>query len=299
MASVLLISFVGCNASKDYNDAPTTNGLEEKYNLAVIKLKDEDYSTAKKLFFECGDYMDSVDYFKKIKALPTVERIHEDDTDTIIKTKYDNYGNSIRTEYDYYDGSYVTYDRKYDENNNKIEEKYESLFAYNGEAHKVNTLTQYTYNEKNLCVKEVTISSSTSGTQKYYEYDENGRKIKEIEINSNGEDITEYINNEYGDCIQEICNWANGNSKTYETTYEYDEKGRVIMSHRLYGDEYEYVYNIYDELISETWTTASGKYKYKYDYDNSGICIKKTIISPNNEIDTIEYSDFQYYYYGN
>lgn len=207
---------------------------------------------------------------------------------------YDLKGNHIKTERKGPDGSVSTTEHRYDGMGRILSSVSSSTSGYyqNGE---------YIYSSDGKeCVLEV---EDSYGVDKwYYTYDDNGRKIYEIEL-KNTDFYPWYRTYSYDDNGNQVkmvltCNkdrWeyidtydVNGNlqkSVVYyngklnlESKYTYDTNGNRTSYTSNSGSKYQYSYDDNGNLVTEIYTSSSGKVSksnYSYTYDDYGNILKE------------------------
>ena len=110
----------------------------------------------------------------------------------------------------------------YDSNGNLIEEveKYSKISE--------EFVTTYTYDENGLCIESVDHRNEKTE----YRYDQNGYIIKEILFDSEGQWFCthNYKNDEHGEWIEMISEYASGSGSTFTQENEYDDKGNRIKA---------------------------------------------------------------------
>jgi len=160
---------------------------------------------------------------------------------------YDDAGHVLKCVYVYSDPpdgtATETTTNKYDQNGNLISTScvcrtdldYVSPYSYQ---------TRYEYDEQNRCVKEIDLNQGAVDGYEVYTYDENGIRRKSTRYSADDERlwVTEYDEN--GERIEED-----------DTEYEYDENGVLIHSYEEYSSteirQTDYYYDEYGRLVRE------------------------------------------------
>ena len=151
----------------------------------------------------------------------------------ITYTSGNNWGNYV-TEYDYNENGDVTYEYCVREENGF----YESTYTYEGEllmkqvydsvygdGTKNHAMTTYEYNENGKCVKQVDNYDGEESVT-VYEYDENNNRISEKYSSPDWSYEYRYEYNDNGNVTRMTVEYTDGES--CEELYEYDSEGRVV-----------------------------------------------------------------------
>ncbi|MBS6397789.1 MAG: hypothetical protein KH452_11690 [Clostridiales bacterium] len=179
------------------------------------------------------------------------------------------------------------YTTEYQEDGSKLVTESQGILVETGEVFSLDT-KEYEYSSEVMLLRETLFTDGEKQMELLYEYDENGRLIRQ---NGTGRDMTkEFEYDESGNLIKQIDLGNNGEVEGW-TTFEYDENGKEIMTHvfNSTGDEpntyelcqWKYEYDEEGRVIKE-WkegTEHGGKYEhYEYEYDEYGnVCKKKDL----------------------
>lgn len=323
---MMVSAFAACNHEKtpdetsktDSTTAETTtptedptDAKEEKYLKAYEMLEQKKYEEAYALFVELGDYKNAAKeaaYFRYMPISHYVEYTSEGEEETITYTVTLNDKNLLATvveEYNtglkhtctftYNEFGYVTrrectdtesdttlYEATYDANGNRLSETYTDEDG-NVRRH------DYTYNEKNQMIKDVSTDAFASDYYSTYiatfEYDAEGREIKIVSKYENETIIEEFTYDAEGKLLKQT--WAEDGVGVYSIyDYYYDEKGRPVEI--LFTEEGEdggfrrVTFNDKDQMLTEhVYYTFGYEYIYNYEYDEHGNVIKAIYTNPD------------------
>ena len=216
----------------------------------------------------------------------------EDGQGATLKLRYDSRGNLIYEEKAISETVKQVLHYTYDKDNNLIEQKEEldsGLPAREGE--KKLAITKYSYDENGNRTKIVT----PEGYQILREYDNRDRLITERTIDKqHGIDRTIEISYDFASNITKVVQKGK-ETDSFELTYDYDLKDRIINVKDCLGAVYQYEYDKNDRTVKEVYPQAtiydeSGKegtsfknttgfsnqnsYHYLYDYKNNLLVTK-------------------------
>lgn len=268
----------------------TTDENAEDYNEALRLLEQGKYEEAKALFEKLGDYKDSAEYLSKFYYLPAV-------------INNDIIGKGGSYEYFFNENNLIS---KYVVHRDGMDAYCEFFYYENGDIKTqsayINGATQsfeYTYNSIR---KRDTAVHTINGVVTYYhsfEYDENGNeivfRIDDVEGNMvqlitrtfddlgncikieyafddpkyNYELNIEFIYNDEGYLVREICHNEDGSFKTLD--YVWDDNENIVKKILTYddGDQdvWEYTYDEHGNMIKEVFTDYEGVVQYlEYEY---------------------------------
>lgn len=212
--------------------------------------------------FDSPDLIKSETNYKYDDATKTVYEIFDDGHETV--EQYDEKGNLVYAKY----SSGETWSQ-FNENGNLVYEKDE----YGNE-------TYYEYNEDGLICHEYT----SNGYDAVYEYNEKNLLVHKVlnyktgEIGFAREEFYEYDKN------NRLIHYLDAGFSEYWNDYDYEKN---TMVHRTAdGIEYEVQFDSNMNVIN--YKTKAGEYSISY-YENGSK--KKEVITKNNMIYTIEYSE--------
>ena len=211
----------------------------------------------------------------------------EDGQGATLKLRYDSRGNLIYEEKVISETVKQVLHYKYDKANNLIEQKEElesGLPVREGE--KKLAITKYSYDDNGNRTKIVT----PEGYQSVREYDNRDRLISERTLDkAHGIDRTIQISYDFASNITKVVQKGK-ETDSFELTYDYDLKDRIVNVKDCLGAIYQYEYDKNDRTVKEVYPQAtiydeSGKegtsfknttgfsdqnsYHYFYDYKNN------------------------------
>ena len=229
---------------------------------------------------------------------------YEDNADAV-SYAYDNNGNlglrldnlsgrSTKYFYDFQD-RLMRYEETGDGYSNTVQWGYDDKNNLSSQTQTLNGTTytsKYAYDEDNRITK--TIDGQTSAS---YTYDGYGR-MTGVQTKSGNNSITEtaitYMDRNTSLSSDRVKTWNNGKA-TY--TYTYDAKGN-ILSFNGDGQEFEYMYDDYGQLISAE--DYPGGYVWTYTYDVGGNITKRGLTDyyngsrPYSTLATYSYDDAEW-----
>ena len=132
--------------------------------------------------------------------------------------------------------------------------------------------SDHVLNEKGQII-QVKVSGNSNRIDKY-EYDEEGRLVKELR----GKETWTYTYDENGNLISEFQG-----DRTFNNTYTFDENGRVLTKKSVNADTnytmlYSYTYNEDGTIATETQTSDTSVYVITYKYDDNGRVVEETSV---------------------
>ena len=146
------------------------------------------------------------------------------------------------------------------------------------------SISEVEYDDKGNEKKIVSTECYSDGTEETdeetyeYEYDADGRIIKETQIYSSGEkSIEEYEYDENGGKIKDSTIWI----------YEDGTEEPFIVT--IYENTYDESGNKIEEVVYDGMDEGGDKQKYLYEYDANGNVIKETHIYPGDLESVTEY----------
>ena len=279
------------NESKETTPVQTTEATKaQDYSKALSLIEEGKYEEAKALFEKLGDYKDSAEYLSKFYYLPAM--IYND----II-------GKGGSYEYFFNENNLIS---KYVVHRDGMDAYCEFFYYENGDikqqAANINGAKQsfeYTFNANR---KRETSIHEIDGVVTYlhsFKYDENGNEI-EFRINDvNGNMVQlitrtfdelgnpikieyafaeseynytlniDYIYNDEGTLVREVCHYEDGSQETLD--YTRDANGNVVKKVLTYedGDQdiWEYTYDEHGNMVKEVLTNYKGVVQYvQYEY---------------------------------
>ena len=201
----------------------------------------------------------------------------EDGQGAALRVRYDSRGNLIYEEKAISETVKQVLHYTYDKANNLIEQKEEldsGLPAREGE--KKLAITKYFYDDNGNRTKIVT----PEGYQIVREYDNRDRLILERTIDKqHGIDRTIEISYDFASNITKVVQKGK-ETDSFELTYDYDLKDRIIHVKDCLGAVYQYEYDKNDRTVKEVYPQAmtefpyQNSYQYLYDVKNNLLVTK-------------------------
>ena len=293
----LSLPLVSCGGEKQTTKAePTTTTTTiqdpnaKDYSEAISLIEQGKYEEAKALFEKLGDYKDSAEYLSKFCYLPTW--VYYNLIDKVGSYEYFFNENNLISKYVVHrDGMDGYCEFSYYENGD-IKCQFASI---NGATQSF----EYTYNANR---KRETAVHTIEGVVTYYhsfEYDENGNeivfRIDDVEGNTvqlitrtfdelgkptrieyafseseyNYTLNIDYIYNDKGTLVREICHYDDGSQESLD--YTRDANGNIVKKILTYSDGdqdiWEYTYDEHGNMVKEVLTNYKGVVQYvEYEY---------------------------------
>ena len=140
---------------------------------------------------------------------------------------------------------------------------------------------QYTFSDHILNDKGQVISRKVSGDSRRtdtFEYDDEGRVVKNIRSSSYGDEIWTYTYDENGLLVEEFQG-----DRTFKNTYELDDQDRIITKTMVNADSdytlvYSYTYNDDGTVETETQKSPNSTYVLTFTYDEKGRVVKSVSV---------------------
>ena len=284
---ILALCITGCASSSKKNGTTTGEATQDprtdRYNEAFSLIQEGKLEEAYDVFLELGDFMDSKKQLENFIYMPikqTSSKHFSTQGSTLtnsVEFTLDDKGFPIKIQTQHSDGRQTSY--------------------------------EFAYNDNGDFLKEVTIRPNYNQT-KEYEYDKNGRLVKESVKSSltfEGEttdsgSVTEYVYDTNGNLINETITLLNGTKTSYD--YSYTESGKIsnIVYTNKEGERKttnEYAYDSEDRLVQhDEHRTPAGyggdtiaEITTKYAYNDNGLK-SRTEKYYDNKI----YAVYEYFY---
>ena len=140
---------------------------------------------------------------------------------------------------------------------------------------------EYTYSDHVLNDQGQVISRKVKGDSNRtdtFEYDEQGRLIKNTRASYYGEEIWTYTYDENGLLVEEFQG-----DRTFKNTYTVDDQNRILTKTMVNTDGgytmvYSYTYNEDGTVATETQKSPNSTYVITFTYDNQGRVIKEVAV---------------------
>lgn len=153
----------------------------------------------------------------------------------------------------------------------------------------------YTYSDHVLNEKGQVISRKVRGNSNRtdtFEYDEQGRVVKNIRTSSYGEELYTYTYDENGMLIEEFQG-----DRTFAITYTFDDQNRVATQTKVNQDGgytmvYSYTYNEDGTVATETQTSETSTWVLTFTYDEKGRVIAEEAVK--DEDGSHSYTSYTY-----
>ena len=291
----LSLPLVSCGGEKQTTTTTTTTTTtqdpnDKDYSEALSLIEQGKYEEAKALFEKLGDYKDSAEYLSKFFYLPAM--IYNDIIGKGGSYEYFFDENNLISKYVVHRDGMDAYCDFYYYENGDIKQQAASI---NGEKQSFD----YTFNANRQ--RETSIHK-IGGVVTYlhsFEYDENGNEIVFRIEDTNGNVVQlitrtfdelgncirienafaeseynytiniDYIYNDEGTLIREICHYEDGSQESLD--YTWDANGNVVKKILTYSDGdqnvWEYTYDEHGNMIKEVLTDYNGVVQYvEYEY---------------------------------
>lgn len=132
---------------------------------------------------------------------------------------------------------------------------------------------EYTYSDHVLNEKGQVVSRRVKGDSNRtdtFEYDEEGRIVKNVRTSAYGDEIYTYTYDEKGLLVEEFQG-----DRTFNNTYTLDENGRILTKTSVNADGgytmvYTYTYNDDGTVATETQQSERSTYVITFTYDEKG-----------------------------
>ncbi len=312
VALLLLVATMLSSCSQNTVENTVPSQTEEEPTA-----EEQAYTQAKNYLNE-GKYQEAYNLFLTIKGYKDVdeqlERFFyqygkiEYPSGQISLYEYDLKGNITKQTSIYDTSTYIeSYDYQYDEKGYVLTKAFRSKWSDSSsyfEYDKQGFVTKMTVSDETWLLeynseKKITKLSMTWSNDRFessfeWEYDSNGRIIKETEKNYTEGELDQVEISVY--------------------TYEIDNQGRIIScirsfevgdnystTHTTYSDTVVYEYNAQNNIIKETSTWwsylgSTGSNITEYQYDSNGNIIQEKYTNEEGNISITTYSDYKLYY---
>ncbi len=282
------------NILKSLGDFKNSNGLIEECLSAVFDeniaqlIASEKYDEAYGLLVSSGNQ----EQLKHFKAVYTISSYSDKYYDSNSVYTYDEHGNLLKDVQTYEDGDKKIKEYTYDSHNRLITERitesdspsdyFETTYEYDAQGKKIKEVTTYDYGNGN------------AGSYTYeYEYDPNGNMVKRIytKVGESGKKITKYEYNSKGQITKELYH-----DGTYDY-YEYSSNNELLKKVYVWSDGHEsydtYQYDNNGVLVKEM-DSYGNSVEYVYD---SNYCLIKMVEYDEDQIDSVtEYGEYIVFY---
>lgn len=263
--------FVSCGKEKKKVEVEP-DPLASRYEEAISLYKDAKYDEAKKAFVALGGYRESAKYADSIEAeWAHSEIVRSDGTEESYETVFDEAGRPLeQTMTDNEDHSITVFRNTYDEKGNLIrtnEYYFDDMEFY----------TEYEYDDEGKVVKEKVVAGDMSGTLEYT-YDENGNQILEISRTPVGDGSIESSYDRNGNLIKRVIKNEKGDVESTEE-YEYDDndnKVKYVLTTDVYTDTTEYIYEGSNLVREVNYDEEGEQAAIDYEYDGNNNLVKIT-----------------------
>ena len=195
--------------------------------------------------------------------LPSRQFIMRSDAQAIYEYEYDGNGNVIKqtVKKNGAEGHEVSvYEYTYDENNRRVKAE----FTFYGVASGFNT---FTYDEKGNLIRQTQEDSQGLLALEYVmSYDEKGNRTRIETIFGDESEVTNisYQFDENGRAVKETSTYSDGSSEVWD--YTYDEKGNrtsaVFTDYNGDKCRYDYTYDEHGNVVKEEYTGTDGVKEY-------------------------------------
>jgi len=258
---------------------------ETNYNKALEYLEKGEYQKAHRLLYELGDYKDAAEYLGKFRIYYKTAKVKAPAGTFKLDFKYDDFGNLIVSdslEYEKEGPSVAenayTYEFEYDEGG-RITKRIDGGYNYTNYIYdSEGNLLKYevcTYERTDKSKEPVLVKTEYLVHQDEYEYDENGKLIKETYYDSEGNvsSVSEYTYDSNGRIIKLISH-NESDEITMNYAFEYDESGNLTK----FMDGFNvtvYTYSSENVLFESTDSNGeTGELYNKATYDANGNAIE-------------------------
>ena len=278
-----------------------SNDPETNYNKALEYLEKGDYEKAHRLLYELGDYKDAKEYLGKFRIYYTKRSFKAPLGKGTLHFAYDDFGNMICSDSISYEKDGIKVNKnaiicefEYDENGRITKringESNYTVYIYDSEG-KLSKREEWRPERADKTKEPVLVKTEYIVRPDEYEYDDNGRMVKETVYDDEGNvsSVTELTYDSNGRMVENIYKDESGEIQSI-FKFEYDESGNLLkiidgtlVETCVYDSE-----NVLTEIVGVD--TETGAVNYKRIYDSDGNMVKYISYDSNGSVSrTTEY----------